>query len=659
MPASVSKIGVPRVGLRRAGIVTVAALLPYLLLPSHPLIYDAYATIVANEALREGPLARLFAVDFWGRAPDGLSLRSYRPLVSLTYAVQARTVGDSPALYHLTDMALHATAALLLLSLLSRLGIRREWLLPGALLFALHPVQTDAVCSAVGRADILAANCLLGALVLRLGAPGARRSWSWRAGAVLLLLAAALLCKEYAVAFPFIVMATDLARRGPGGTPASSERRRQHLVWLGGLLLLGGYLVLRRALFGALGAVPMGPENHPLAGQPTPVRWLTSLSLVALAVRLLVLPYGLNHHYRFGTLPIVEQLNDPRALLGLGLVLALVACGVATWLRRRDPIPIVALALVFFPLAPSLNTVSVAGVLFAERFLYIPVAGLALGVAWGLQQLKERSGVRRPVRWAVVALLLLFGMLTARRVEAWSSMERLARASVAAYPAGSEGWKQLGAALAEQGRFAEAAAAIERSIRLNPDDPAAWKVRADAAAALGRREEAAEAWRRLVELSPLPLRGQLLLRLAQERLAEGSTQDALRLVQEASELGGLPAGGLFLAGLVASSAGDPTLASRLFDHALQVDPGLLRKKHDLAQQLLEQGRVEEAIDQLHEILVARPAHAPTLFNLARALTNAGRKQEAIAALRRGLAVQEDERARRLLNELLRVSSPGS
>lgn len=688
-------------------LVAAAAVIPYLLLPQKPLILDSHMAILRNKIVQEAPLAKVFVSDFWGTPVEAVyGTHSYRPAVSLSYALQIRLFGMSPALFHLVDMGLHATAAVLLALLLITLLPGSPWAGWAAALFAVHPVASEAVCSAVGRADLMAGVGLLGALVLHLRAGHARSPWRFEAGA-LGLLGVALLSKEYAVAFPFLLLAVDLSlslsRRSP-----EEDRRRVRLVWAGAFGLLAGYLLLRLALFGALGGVPMiSWADHPLHGKPLSARFGTASWLLVPSLRLLFAPYGLNYFYSLGALPIASGLFDPRALLGAAILAALGFGALRELVLKRDPLPTVAVCLFAFPLAPSLNTVSLAGVLFAERFLYLPIAGLAVGVFWALTRWVHGRGPER-IAWAATSLVLvLFAGATTARVGDWRSAETITRAAIAWYPRASDAWFELGLTLGGQGRHAEAAEALARSVQLKDDRAVVWRNYAVALGNLGRHGDAAAAWRRALALSPPDLaplwkglgdaelraakaadaagrdddaagpaeeavralsrahelapqdgdivvslaQGQLLL--AQERLAKGHPDDAVSLAEKAADLGPLPPEGLYLAGLVINRAGEPERARPYFDRALQQDPDLLRKKFDVAVELYQQGRAEQAIGQFREILVVRPDHAPTLFNLGAALIKAGRPAEAIGYLQAGLDITPDPGARALLLEARR------
>ncbi len=711
---------------RGTWIVLLAALLPYLALPTKPLLIDAPLAVLQNPVLRDGKVGDLFSHDFWGAPTEAKwGTRSYRPLVNLTWWLQHRLYGTDETTsidpetprnralatwLHLEDMGLHALGALLFVLLLLELLPDPRWAVPGGVFFAVHPLLSEAVSCTVGRADLMASVGFLGALVLHLRADRSRRPWVLEGGAML-LLAATFLCKEYAVAFPFLLLGVEIALGLARGWPEGAVRRRKLAVLGIAFALLAAYLGLRLALFGALGGVPMlGVGDTPLYGKPLSVRWATAAWLLLLGARLLVLPVRLTYFYSYGTIPIAESFLDPRALGGVALVAVLVAVSIHAAARRRDPVPAIASLLFLLPLGPSLNTVSIAGVLFAERFFYLPVAGFALLVTGELARLVRTNGGRRAALVALGVVSVVFAGMTALRVQDWSSPESIARAGVRAYPRASGAWLELGLALAARGEDAEAAEAFEKSLEECPQSPFTWKNYAVALMRLGRYEESVAAWRRCLEMSPPDLaplwRGlgkaellaghpdravralgrayqlrrrdaerqqdprvkavlereadelrviyqQALLRLAQQRLREARAGEARELARRAVHLGSLPAPGLFLAGQVLHRAGYEEEAKELFQEALAADPDLLRKKHEVAVELDRQGKHAEAAEAFREILAVRPDHVSTLFNLGRNLLLAGRPEEAIAYLEKGLARREDPRARRLLEEARR------
>lgn len=698
-------------GLTPRTLLAVAALavVPYLLLPAKPFVADSLVAIRDNPAVQSGPLLRLFVVDFWGVAPNlPAATGSYRPLVSGTYALQARTFGNVPQPFHLADMLLHVLATLLIAATLAVWRPSSTWIVPAAGLFAVHPAASEAVASMVGRADLLASLCFLGALYLHLRSAlgrGVRRGVGWTIG----LLAAALLCKEYAVAFPFVLIVVDLALEASGNSDPR-HRAARRTVWLGALAALGLYLVTRYLLFGQLGSVPMlGAGDQPLFDKPWLARASTALSLYLTSGRLVFCPWPLSHFYNLGSLPVLDSPFAPRALGGIALIAALVAWSIARLRRQRDPWPAIASSIFVLTLAPSLNLFSLAGVLYAERYLYLPLAAVALWLGTALERLATLRTLARSAAWILIAV---GAPMTALRVDQWRSSETLARATVAHYPQAATAWVEIGLAAGTEGRTAEAIEAFETALRVAPNRPMVWRnygvalsrwAEADGLSADDRKarfQRAADAWRKALELSPPDLAplwaglgraelgarrveeavralgravelapdtpetalllGNALLGLAQQRLQEGNPAEAAQHAERAMAVAKLPPAGYFLSGLVLASAGRRAEADKAFETALQGDPEILEKLHARGVELSQAADHRGAAESFRQLLLARPDSVSTALNLARELLLLGRPGEAAPLLEELLARRPDLAiARAMLAETRRVAPGGA
>lgn len=671
-------------------LLVALAFLPYVFLPGNPLILDAQRSIVENPAVLEGSIGQILTTDYWGVEGDAsYGTRSYRPFVTVTFAMQVALFGTDPASYHIVDMVLHAIGTILLALLIVALQPGSRWAIPSAALFAVHPVLSEAICSAVGRADLIAAIAMLAGVLLHVRAQSRARPWLFEAGA-LLLGVVALFSKEYAVTYPFMLIACDLYAWMIGR--AEEARRRAYAVWGLALLALLIYLGARVAVLGELGGVPMlGEGDHPLYGKGFVARWSTASVLFLHALKLMVLPLGLNYFYGYGTLEIAESVLDPRTIAGVFALVGLVLFGLWALLRRRNLLPLVGATLVIFPLAPSLNTVSIAGVLFAERFLYLPAAGVLMIIAY-LLSLVATTPLRRKLGLGLVVIVsVVFCGMTMARVERWESPKSLALASLEAYPNGANVLFELGLAYGWEGDDANALESFERSLAVQDNRPQVWKEYGVALMRVGRFEESVEAWRKSLQLygrddvwrlwrglgkaellagkfedavrslsrandlepEDPDTRDKLaraLIALAQERVARGEPDAALAALERAIALEVMPPEGLFMAGLLARRAGADERADQVFALATERDPGLLRRRHEEAAGLDRAGRHLEAAERFFELVQAQPTHAPSLFNLGRNLLLGGRPSEAAIYLRRGLELRDDAGARSLLRE---------
>ena len=167
------------------------------------IIWDDRVAVTGNPDVRgDRPIDDVLVHDFWGQpmnAPD--SHKSYRPLAVLSYRLNYAVHGAAPAGYHAVNVFLHALVCYLLVHFAATL-FRREHdggadaALCAGLLFATHPVHTEAVCALVGRADLLCAAFSLAGLAHYERAAQRTGTDTPALAAALLCVACAALCKE-------------------------------------------------------------------------------------------------------------------------------------------------------------------------------------------------------------------------------------------------------------------------------------------------------------------------------------------------------------------------------------------------------------------------------------------------------------------------------
>ena len=210
----------------------------------------------------------------------------YRPMITLSGAIDFTIWGPNPFGFHLTNLALHAANGLLVYGL-ANAALASHGGLPGltaALLFVLYPLQPDRIYRIIGRGDTLATLFALSALLLFFHATRSGRGVTRTCS--LLAFALALATKETTVTVPFAV-ALGLAA-GAAARPSGTRRElRREIAWLlPYALLLGAYFLFRKAItghvagqYGASGldvltfaAFPIGLLKF-LAYQMHPVGW--------------------------------------------------------------------------------------------------------------------------------------------------------------------------------------------------------------------------------------------------------------------------------------------------------------------------------------------------------------------------------------------------
>jgi len=365
----------------------------------------------------------------------------YRPFVSVSFMIDFLISYDaatdapttdrpypavSPLVFHLTNLAWHLAAALLLFVLLGRLGASPGVRTATSLIFVVHPLHTEAVGYISGRADMMAAAFMFAGLACVFQADAAR----WMRGVVAsaLCFAAALLCKESATVFPVllgILLATPFLRSQHSANIRTSHARRfaPLVVALAVLALYGGLrmTVLRFAEPGDAVAAPLSQ------------RFIEVGQSFALYLRLLFLPTGLHMEQTLAGTPLWV------ALVGYLLLMAVAAVAVYGFYCRNGR---VAAGFAWFLLTwAPISGIFPLNAPLAEHWLYVPMAGFW----WGLAELAamitgQAAGAARTAplqRWGVpvtAGLTLLFLGLTVARNEAWRSNTAIYENTLASNP---------------------------------------------------------------------------------------------------------------------------------------------------------------------------------------------------------------------------------
>jgi hypothetical protein len=374
-------------------LVFLAAVLLYLPTVRYGFVQDDRAIIVSNPASHSVAAAlRGFGDPYWPRE-SGAGL--YRPITILSYALDWTVSGGRPGWLHLMNALWHGLVTVLLTVLLVR------WLPPGAaaaagLIFAWHPVHVEAVASLVGRAELLTAAGILGAVL------AARRS---RWILALVCAAVAMLSKEHGVIVGVVILLDRWLE------PALETRPYPRGFWIGLAAVTVGYLI---AWF-AIGWVGVSDEAAVFYGRGASGRLVLALPAIARAAALLVWPASLSADYNPQVLPVRDGLSAA-ALLG-AIVVASVPV-LVWWCRRRAPAVSFAAGLGGLSYVPTANLLFPAGVVLAERNLYLavalPAALVAVGVAWKTERRNFRLGVA-----GFALLAIACGVRSLDRLPAW------------------------------------------------------------------------------------------------------------------------------------------------------------------------------------------------------------------------------------------------
>ena len=358
-----------------------------------PMILDAKGLLLQDPRIREATsenVALIFQhTYYWPLGEAGL----YRPLTTLSYLFNYAILGDEdrPAGYHWVNLGLHMGNVLLVFALGRRLSGQ---LVPSALLAALwavHPASTESVTNIIGRSDLLAAMATLGGFLMYVKSTQTAGPWRifWLAGLAVVTLAG-VHSKESAVMIIGVIALYELAWPG----------RWSDLLFgltAAGVPIVGMLLQRASVLAGSL------PAEFPFTDNPIAYAdfWtgrLTALRVLAHYLVQVVLPWRLSIDYSYSQIPLAN--GSAGDWIAVAATLLAGAGLVGLWLWNRTVFFLSGFALIVF--LPMSNLLFPIGAIRADRFLYLPAAGLLGCVVAALYALGSR--MRSPL---VAPLLIL------------------------------------------------------------------------------------------------------------------------------------------------------------------------------------------------------------------------------------------------------------
>jgi hypothetical protein len=464
-------------------------------------VYDDEGFIVANPAAHSVAAAARAALRPF--PPDQPGRGLYRPVTALSYGLDATLWRGSARGFAITNVALYLAAVLLAWQFFANQLPAGRGSFLAALLFAVHPVHTEAVDAIAGRSELLAllfALLAIRAYVQAAPAPATRGGpqatapggSAWRP-ALLSALAYALACgsKETAVVLPAALALLGAVRL--------LEERAGRDRWLRGARALLPHLFVLAAYLGArlLALGGLVPTRTTLGGVDLAGRVLTAGAVFLEYLRLLLFPLTLQvDGYYLARVGIVRA---PAAAAGVGLallaLLLLAAGALAVRLGRRSAAanapaagPGVEGALlgglgIFFLFLLPVSHVIPMGALMAERFLLLPSLGFVLAGAaaavllwqrlpprlWGM-----RTTAPRRAGALLLVVLVLLGIWRSRvRAQEWRDAVRLWRSADRMIPGSVLVKTNLAAELLVRGDLAAAEALLLAALELRPGDPKA------------------------------------------------------------------------------------------------------------------------------------------------------------------------------------------
>jgi protein O-mannosyl-transferase len=437
----------------------------------------------------------------------------FRPVTFATLALNWAVGGTHAWGYHFVNLLLHATVTLLVYLVLKTLleslanGTTAAWVT--ALLFAVHPIHTEAVAGIVNRSELLAAGFLLAAWLLHL------HDWPLSS---LLCLAVAMLSKESAVVFLPLAILGDYCRG-----------KWKPLTRYVGIAAVAVFYVavLWKAQGGHFGEKGVNFLDNPLAHLPATLRVLNALRIAGKYLGLQLFPATLSCDYSYNAILLYSNWRHtlPPAIAAV-FVLGLWIW--ALWTGRKKWVLAGGIYLATF--AVTANILVPTGTIMGERLAYLPSAGFCLLLALLWLELEKRN---RRVAWSVLGIVaLLLTVRTVVRNRDWHDNLTLFSADVGAVPGSAKIHGGLAGEYLRLNQLEAARSEFQTSLGIFPDVGHVVDGYAIVEARLGHDQEARHLMEKALSITP---KDDLYYQFAAVTLAGqliklGMTDDALKLL---------------------------------------------------------------------------------------------------------------------------------
>lgn len=520
------------------------------------------------------------------------------PLTWISHMLDCQFFGLDAGWHHLTNILIHVAASLLLFAFLRR-ATGARW--PSAFvsfLFALHPLHVESVAWIAERKDVLSAAFWF--LALWAYVRYSERPDAGRYALVAAAFCCGLMAKPMIVTLPFVLLLLDfwpLRRR---------LRIREKLPLLGLSAMVAAITFEVQQAAGAVKALDALPLGLRVQNAVISYVWY---------IWKMLWPSGLAVFYPFPARIAVWETITAGAALAAITIFAVRAA------RTR---PHLAVGWLWFlgTLVPVIGLVQVGMQARADRYLYVPMVGLGIMLAWSAPRVKAMAG-------AGVAVCIGFASVTVVQAGYWRNSESLFRHALEVTTNNSVAEHNLGAALlTDPARLPEAIAHLEAALRLRPDSARIHSDLGSALAKSGQLPKAAEEFRAALALEPgaaivhnnlgnvLAGEGHAAEAIAEYQAALRMDPDYADAKRNLEAVHSDEAGSHYNAGVDFARQGRGQEAVAEFEACLRIDPGNAEAHNNLGVVLSQMpGKLEEAIAHFETAVKLKPDYEDARFNL--------------------------------------------
>jgi len=611
------------------------------------IMYDDNVYVSENKQVKEGLTWENVRWAFTHQCSS-----NWHPLTWFSHMLDVEIYGMRPGGHHFTNVVIHATNTVLLFAVFEYMTGALWASAFIAAMFGLHPLHVESVAWAAERKDVLSTLFMIlamGAYVLYV-----RRGGIGRYLGVLALFAAGLMAKPMLVTLPFVLLLLDYwplerARFGKddlegGGITAGVVRRSL------------SYLVKEKIPFFVLSAISSAVTFivQKSSGAVVPIEQFNLRIRISNAIVSYV-------GYIWHTLwPLKLAVLYPHpgnnisaaAVLGSMLILVvLTACFVYFGMRRK--LLLVGWIWYVGMLVPVIGLVQVGAQAMADRYMYMPMTGLLIIVAWGLWELSGKLGWQKiTVGFLAAIVVCVSAGLTARQVRYWRNSMTLFEHTIEISPQAYDVRNNYASLLKDAGRFGEAIKHFKIALAQKPDMAESYYNLGNTLRKMDRLDEAIANYKKAIKFKPDFVEAHY--NLGTTLVQAGRLDEAFAAFKKTLELKPDDVEMISGMGLWLAKKGETEKAIEYYKKTIEIDPNYVFAHGKLALALGNQGRFAEALEQCLIVLKHRPDDKEMYCNVAVLLEKKGQFDEALEYYRKSLQVDPNyEKARELLAEAIK------
>jgi protein O-mannosyl-transferase len=408
----------------------------------------------------------------------------YRPLLLVSYIYDYQIWKLNPFGYHLTNLLLHVLVSLLVYLFISKIVKAKFYSFIGALIFALHPVQTQPVAWVAGRNDLLLGLFGISTFLFYYYFRAEKKKYLFALS--ILFFVAALATKEQGI---FLIFAPLLYEIFFSGLKFKDYSKPLFLRTVAYGIMIACYFLVRYFVFGAV-----FNGNKYYSVDPMLQRIVSLPAVIGTYLQLVVFPVNLNLVH---DVPSVSSILNYSYVVGLIFFFTIIIFFFR--FRKRYPVTVFGLSWLALFILPSSNIIPLP-VPVLEHRLYLPMIGFAIFVSGGLYKLKSFSITKNIITYISILIVIIYSLVSFFRVPVWKNTETIWTNSIVANPDNDLPYYNLGTFYLSKAKYMKGIENLEKAAQVNNQKPDTYQNLGYAYFQIGKFEEAVRVYNQALQL---------------------------------------------------------------------------------------------------------------------------------------------------------------